>query len=159
MTGTEPRPAVKSPALSANQAAALPMLAGAGVLAGTWALLPRYVGPRLELGPRGDQLEFVDHVMPGAVVIVLSLVALLIVRRVSTGRSLFLAGLGIVVAGLWMNATHFPLVLQATRDEAPWAATLHHSAPGLVVLLIGLGWCLVYRAPSSGRAGVGRRAS
>lgn len=145
-----------TPGLSATRKAALPMLAGAGVLVGTWALLPRYVGPRLELGPRGNQLEFVDHVLPGAAVIALSLVALLIVRRLRSPSPLFLAGLGIVVAALWMNATHFPLVLQATRDEAPWPATLHHSLPGLAVLLVGIGWCLVYRTPRSESAGAGR---
>ena len=126
--------------------AAVPMLAGLGVLVGTWALLPRYGGPRLELGPRGDQLEFVDHVVPGTVVILVSLLALLIGRRATALGPLFGVGLVIVVAGLWMDATHLPLVLQATRDEAPWAATLHHSLPGLAVLLLGVGWCLLFRA-------------
>lgn len=131
-------------ALVRRRLAAVPMLAGLGVLVGTWALLPRYGGPRLELGPRGDQLEFVDHVVPGAVVIVASLLALVLARRVVLGP-LFAVGLAIVVAGLWMDATHLPLVLQATRDEAPWGATLHHSLPGLAVLLLGIGWCLVFR--------------
>lgn len=134
-------------ALLRRKLAAVPMLAGLGVLVGTWALLPRYGGPRLELGPRGDQLEFVDHVVPGAVVIVASLLALLLVRRAALGP-LFAVGLAIVVAGLWMDATHLPLVLQATRNEAPWPATLHHSLPGLAVLLLGVGWCLLFRSRS-----------
>ena len=113
------------------------------------ALLPRYSGPRLELGPRGDLLEFIDHVVPGTVVIVVSLLALLIRRRATTLGPLFGMGLVIVVAGIWMDATHLPLVLQATRSEAPWGATLHHSLPGLAVLLLGAGWCLLFRASAA----------
>lgn len=137
--------------ISAARAAAVPMLAGAGVLLGTWALLPRYVGPALELGPRGDQLEFVDHTVPGALVIVLSLAALLLVRLTAAGTLLFGSGLLIVLAGLWMDATHLPLVLQALRDQAPWPATLHHSLPGVAILLFGILWCLVFRTPSQPR--------
>ena len=142
-------------ALLRRRLAAVPMLAGLGVLVGTWALLPRYGGPRLELGPRGDQLEFIDHVVPGAVVIGVSLLALLIGRRARTLGPLFGVGLVIVVAGLWMDATHLPLVLQATRNEAPWGATLYHSLPGLAVLLLGVGWCLLFRATAAppGRVG------
>lgn len=136
-------------ALVRRRLALVPMLAGLGVLVGTWALLPRYGGPRLELGPRGDQLEFVDHVVPGAVVIVASLLSLLLARRATGLGRLFGVGLAIVVAGLWMDATHLPLVLQATRNEAPWGATLHHSLPGLAVLLVGVLWCLMFRAPAA----------
>ncbi len=142
-------------ALARRRLAAVPMLAGLGVLVGTWALLPRYGGPRLELGPRGDQLEFVDHVVPGTLVIVVSLLALLIGRRATTMGPLFGVGLVILVAGLWMDATHLPLVLQATRGEAPWGATLHHSTPGLAVLLLGVGWCLLFRARTAAPSRVG----
>lgn len=141
-------PAPRTAGLSARRAALLPMLAGLGVLVGTWSLLPRYGGPRLALGPRGDQLEFVDHVVPGTGVIVVSLLALLMAWRRVSPRPLYAAGLAIVVAGFWMDATHAPLVLQATRSEAPWGATLHHSLPGLAVLALGVGWCLVFRPDS-----------
>ncbi len=145
MTDADPRPARRLTTLSATRAAAVPMFAGAGVLVGTWALLPRYVGPRLELGPRRDELEFVDHVLPGAAVIVISLATLLVARYATTTGPLVAAGLGVVLAGLWMDATHLPLVLQAIRGQAPWAATVHHSLPGVAVVLLGVGWCLVYR--------------
>ena len=145
-------------ALVRRRLAAVPMLAGLGVLVGTWALLPRYGGPRLELGPRGDQLEFIDHVVPGAVVIAVSLLALVIARRARTLGPLFGVGLVIVVAGLWMDATHLPLVLQATRNEAPWGATLYHSLPGLAVLLLGVGWCLLFRASAAAPSRVGTQS-
>ena len=122
------------------------MLGGAGVLVGMWALLPRYSGPALELGPRGDQLEFVDHVVPGVAVIVISALAWLLARRFDVAGVLFPAGLGIVLAGFWMTATHLPLVLQATRDQAPWGATIYHSTPGLAVVVLGVVWSKIYYA-------------
>lgn len=110
------------------------------MLVGVWALLPRYSGPALELGPRGDQLEFVDHVVPGMVVIAISALALVLSRRFDIAAVLFPAGLAIVLAGFWMVATHFPLVLQAMRDQAPWGATIYHSLPAVAVLVLGVAW-------------------
>jgi hypothetical protein len=134
-----------APAPPAARSAALPMLAGLGLLVGCWALLPPYSGPFLATD---DTVEVVDHIVPGVVVITLSLGALL-VGRGGRGRALlFPAGLGIVLAGFWMTATHLPLVLQATRQQAPWGATVYHSLPGLAVLLLGVGWALTYRTPA-----------
>ena len=45
-----------------------------------------------------------------------------------------------VLAGLWMTATHLPLIVQARNGEAPWGASLYHSIPGFVVLLFGVVW-------------------
>ena len=110
------------------------------MVVGIWALLPRYSGPALELGPRANQLEFVNHVVPGTVMIVISALALVLSRRYDVAAVLFPAGLAIVLAGFWMVATHFPLVLQATRDQAPWDATIYHSLPAMAVLVLGLVW-------------------
>ena len=44
-----------------------------------------------------------------------------------------------------MTATHLPLMLQATRAEAPWDATIYHSVPGLAVLALGVVWTASYR--------------
>lgn len=127
------------------------MLAGAGLLVGAWALLPPYSGPILNTA---DQVEFADHVVPGIAVIALSLAAVVFARRASNGNLLFAAGLGIVLAGFWMTATHVPLVLQATRGEAPWGATIYHSLPGLAVLALGVAWAAIYRtAPSDATPG------
>jgi hypothetical protein len=125
------------------------MLAGAGLLAGAWALLPPYTGPELTTAAR---VEFADHVVPGVVVVVISALALAVARRTGAGRLMFAAGLGIVLAGFWMTATHLPLVLQATRGQAPWGATVYHSLPGVAVLVLGVVWAAVYRAdpPAAG---------
>lgn len=155
MSKSEPTSAPPGPVtgLSPARAAAVPMLAGAGLLFGTWALLPRYVGPELELGPRGPMLEFIDHTVPGAIVIALSLLALVRGRpgRPGAPSLLFYAGLGVAVAGVWMTATHIPLVKQALQGQAPWDATLHHSLPSAAVLLFGVGWCLLYRVRGDGK--------
>lgn len=125
--------------------AMVPMLAGAGLLAGAWALLPPYTGPALNTAAR---VEFADHVVPGIAVVGISLLSLALARRADAGRLLFAAGLAVVLAGFWMVATHLPLVLQATRQQAPWGATVYHSAPGLAVLGLGVVWAVAYGSHS-----------
>lgn len=116
------------------------MLAGAGLLVGAWALLPPYTGPALNTAGR---VEFADHVVPGVAVVAISALALAVSRRTDPDRILFAAGLGVILAGFWMTATHLPLVLQATRAQAPWGATVYHSLPGLAVLALGLVWAVL----------------
>lgn len=118
------------------------MLAGLGLLVGCWAVLPPYTGPALNTS---DQVEFVDHVVPAIVIIAISVLAFLFGRRPNATSVLFPAGLGIFLAGFWMTATHAPLVLQATRDQAPWDATIYHSLPGLAVLALGAVWAFTFR--------------
>ncbi len=118
------------------------MLAGLGLVVGCWALLPPYTGPALNTAAR---VEFVDHVVPAIVIITISVLAYLFGRRPAATSVLFPAGLGISLAGFWMTATHAPLVLQATRDQAPWGATIYHSAPGLAVLALGAAWAFTFR--------------
>jgi hypothetical protein len=75
------------------------------------------------------------------VVLGVSLWAMVRRRRVaSPGLPMLLAGLAVLLAGIWMVATHVPLVLQATRDEAPVGAVVYHSLPGVVVALVGSVW-------------------
>ncbi len=121
------------------------MLAGLGLVVGSWALLPPYSGPPLNTA---DMVEFVDHVVPGVVVIAISVASLLLARAGRAAGARLPAGLGIVLAGFWMVATHLPLVLQATRQQAPWGATIYHSLPGLAVLALGVAWAVIYRTPA-----------
>ncbi len=97
----------------------------AGLVIGVWAALPHWVTPAINTS---DRAEFADHVVPSIVLITVSIVTLVVLQR-SPGPSafMFVAGLVVVLAGLWMFATHVPLVAQATRDEAPWPATIYHS--------------------------------
>jgi hypothetical protein len=59
---------------------------------------------------------------------------------------MFVAGLAICLAGLWMVATHIPLVAQAARAEpgVTWAATIWHSAAAAVVAVLGVIWVATY---------------
>lgn len=115
----------------------------AGLLAGAWALVTPYTGPALNTAAR---VEFADHGVPGLVVVAISILALCVGGRGDAIPFLFPAGLGVILAGFWMTATHLPLVLQATRGEAPWAGAVHHSLPGVAVLTLGVVWALMYRS-------------
>ena len=118
------------------------MLPGAGLLVGAWAVIPPYMGPKLNVAQR---VEIADHVVPGLLVIGLSLVALVVGSRPRASAFMYLAGLGVVLAGLWMTATHAPLVPQVARDQADVVAVLYHSSPGLAVLALGAAWALGHR--------------
>lgn len=120
----------------------------AGLVLALWATLPMYSGPALTV-KGGDLTEFIDHVVPGIIVAIASLAALLAWRRKGPAlrdpnakQSLvpFAAAAVTLLSGFWMVATHFPLVMQATRGEAPWAGTVYHATASLAVFGFGLLW-------------------
>jgi len=118
---------------------AMPLL---GVAVGLWGMLPRFVDTGLNTE---DTVEVVDHLIPGIVVVVVSLVALAVARKsAKPGPFLFIAGLVVLLAGLFMFATHVPLVMQATRGEAPWGGTVFHTSAALAVFGLGLLWATTY---------------
>lgn len=121
---------------------ALPFL---GLAVAAWALLPPYSGPDLQTEMR---VEIADHVVPSILMIVLSLAALVRRRRAGFGSAassfMLLAGLGILLAGFWMVATHLPLVAQARRGEVPGGTAAYHTAPGVAVILLGLVWAALH---------------
>lgn len=126
----------------APAARSLPVLPLLGVVVGLWGTLPRFLDSGLNTE---DAVETVDHVIPGIVVVVVSLIALAVARRSpKPGPMLFLAGLVVLLAGLFMVATHVPLVMQATRDEAPWGGTVFHTSAALAVFGLGLLWAAGY---------------
>lgn len=113
----------------------------AGLLLGVWSMLPPFTGPPLNTATR---VEVADHVVPGVVLLMASLAALALTRRRSRPALTLMSGLVVLLAGLWMTATHVPLVAQAARGEAPTGATAYHSVPGLVVLALGLCWAAAW---------------
>lgn len=117
-----------------------PGLLAAGLIVGVWATLPPFVGPGLttELST-----EIVDHPVPS--LFVLAVVAWASWARRASELRLFAAGLTIVLAGVWMTATHLPLVAQAVSGQVGWAPTISHTLPGLAVLGLGAVWTLRYR--------------
>ncbi|HUR17872.1 MAG TPA: hypothetical protein VMZ51_02910 [Acidimicrobiales bacterium] len=133
-------------------AQALPLL---GLIAAIWALLPPYSGPDLATEMR---VEIADHVVPSILLVALSLASLIRARRLGSplgsGTFMLLAGLGILLAGFWMVATHLPLVAQARRGDVPGGTAAYHTAPGLAVMVLGLVWTVLHwndAAPESQR--------
>jgi hypothetical protein len=119
-----------------------------GVLVGVWAGLPRFVGPDLNVSAK---TEVVDHVVPALVIIVLSVIALVFGRRRAAADTfMFIAGLALCLAGLWMVATHLPLVVEAAKGEAraTWGAVVWHSVPAVAVALLGVIWLVICWSPN-----------
>lgn len=113
---------------------ALPVVA---LVVAAWALLPPYTGPELGTSQR---VEVADHVVPALLMVAVSVATLVRARRPGPSLLPLGSGLGVVLAGLWMTATHVPLVAQATRDEVTAGTAAYHTAPGLVVLAVGVVW-------------------
>lgn len=94
------------------------------------------------------RVEIADHVVPSILIIVLSVAAL--ARKRPTGAApeagsfMLIAGLGILLAGFWMVATHVPLVAQARRGEVPGGTAAYHTVPGVAVMLLGLLWTTLH---------------
>jgi len=112
-----------------------------GLVVALWASLPQWSGPKLNVAA---STEVVDHIFPAIIVALSSVVAILAGRRPQgPGAIRLIAGLAVLLAGLWMMATHIPLVAEATRDEAPWPATIYHTSSALAVFGLGLLWATV----------------
>lgn len=106
-----------------------------------WATLPQWTGPKLNVAAA---TEVADHTIPAVFVVLASVVGILAGRRAQgPGAVRLMAGMVVVLAGLWMLATHLPLVAQATREEAPWPATIYHTSSALAVFGLGLLWSAV----------------
>lgn len=131
-----------TPRRDAPPARSLPALPFLGMVVGLWGMLPRFVESGLDTDER---VEFVDHFIPGLAVVVVAVVALAVARRSpQPGPFLFLAGLIVLLAGLFMVATHVPLVMQANRGEAPWGGTIFHTSAALAVFCLGAVWASTY---------------
>lgn len=114
-----------------------------GLAFGVWATLPPFVGPSLAVARR---VEIADHFVPGVIVLLVALAALVVCRRPTdpAATPMLLGGLTVAMAGLWMTATHVPLVAQALRDEVAMGSAAYHTAPGVAVLALGLVWAGAY---------------
>ena len=113
-------------------------LLAAGIAAGVLGSLPFFVTPELDTA---RSAEIADHVVPGVLVLVAAgSVFLGHRRRGVTPMSFLVAGLAILLAGIWMVSTHVPLLNQARQGDAPWGASLYHSAAAVIVLAVGVAW-------------------
>lgn len=100
---------------------------------GAWGFAAPYAGKALGLVVVTRPIvEVVDHVVPGLVVLAMA-IASIVTRRISLPAA-FLVSL----AGLWMTATHVPLVAQALRGGVDMKAALFHSIPGAMITVLGV---------------------
>jgi hypothetical protein len=121
----------------ARWAAALVGLA-AWAIAVPW--LAAAVGLELDVATR---LEIADHVIPGLVM--LAGAALLAMRGGMPGSTVWLgAGAVAFLTGLWITATHVPLIPDALEGVAPWGAALLHLSAGPPILVLGV--CMLLRS-------------
>lgn len=146
-TGSKGAQPKKAPAPAAAPApgpdlARLMPLVGLGVA--VWASLPQYSGPKLYVEA---SKEVADHIIPAILVFLACIVGILAGRRPQgPGALRLIAGMAVLLAGLWMMATHVPLLLQTIRggpDAASWPATIYHFASALAVFGLGLLWSTV----------------
>jgi len=111
---------------------------GALAVAAVWAMavpwIARALGQTLDVTTR---LEVIDHVVPGAAVLVCCALA------GAAGEFVRLSAAGVaLLAGLWITATHVTLVSEAADGITPWGAALLHLSAGPPVLLLSL-WMLL----------------
>lgn len=122
-------------------AARLPLI---GLLIGIWAIIPPYVVAFGALHVESRK-EIADHLIPGIVVIATCVLGLLLVRSPTpSSLLLFMAGGVIALCGFWMTATHVPLISDARSKQVPGGAVIWHGLPGLVVLLLGVVWTILF---------------
>lgn len=126
---------------SADAPARPPVLPLIGLAVGLWAMVPPYVGPKL--ANLQSRVEIADHIVPGVVLLAVSAVCVIRARRGPVTDSFpLVAGFTVALAGLWMTATHLPLLKQAQHHEAGvrMGTAIWHTTPGVVVLVLGLAW-------------------
>ncbi|MGH9077132.1 MAG: hypothetical protein ACRDY0_06735 [Acidimicrobiales bacterium] len=131
------RPAEAGPAPEVRSPAAL---LAAGLVVGLYAMAPGFYLDGLKVR-RGA--EIVDHVVPGVVVLAMVCVAIFWGQRslpVMIGT-----GMVVLLAGLWMVATHLGLFRQGLRNQAPWGAVAYHCSTAAAVFVLGAVWVWRYR--------------
>jgi hypothetical protein len=116
-----------------------------GLGVAVWAALPWAFGPQVNVAD--ESVEIVNHVLPSIVVALASVVALL--ARPRPGRvtaTRFFCGLVVLLAGLFVMATHIPLLLQAARGEhgTDWVTAIWHNSAAFAVFGLGLLWTVTH---------------
>jgi hypothetical protein len=114
------------------------------VALGAWSILPPYIGPSLGMDlDVSSGVEFVDHAIPGALVVIGGTVSAVLVRGGAAGSLADVVALGVCcLAGFWEVATHFTLWLDAGEPGKPWDAVILHTTAGPVITILA-GWLLL----------------
>ena len=125
------------------QTSTLPLI---GLVIGVWANLPPYIKIFGDLNVE-DRVEIADHVLPGSVVLAVSVLGYFLLRSPTPSQMLlFVCGGLITLAGFWMVVTHVGLISQARQNIVPAGAVAWHGLPGVTVTLLGLVWTIRFWA-------------
>ncbi|HVL97624.1 MAG TPA: hypothetical protein VM266_17350 [Solirubrobacteraceae bacterium] len=109
------------------------------VVAAAWAIAVPYLA-RLDVDPT---VEVVDHVVPG--VILLAAAGAVLGAGWRPGSAPWLAAAAVaLLAGLWITATHVPLLPEILDGTAPALTGLLHLSAGPPVAATGL-WMVLAR--------------
>jgi predicted membrane channel-forming protein YqfA (hemolysin III family) len=117
---------------------------------GLWTIVVPYIGNALGLDVNVRAIiEFVDHVVPGVLVVAAALyLRKLARRRRLAGEPTALLASGVAfLAGFWVFATHAPLVRDAANDRLPWDAAIWHSIAALPIVGLAI-WFVVRSIPA-----------
>lgn len=105
--------------------------AGLLLVFGLWGTLAPYASTAAGYHiPVPAKVEFVDHVVPGAVILAAALFA------VFSGKLPLLAALAATLGGFWMTMTHLLTLRDGFLGRISLQATLIHSLPGLAILIV-----------------------
>lgn len=134
---TSPR-ASREPASTEARHQRVRRLGAALIAVGVWGTLAPYAGPDV---PVSSTIEFVDHVVPGLIVLAATLYS------VQRGAFEFLPAAVALLAAFWMTVTHVPLIRDAARGAASWDGAIWMFAPSaLLLLLTGLAFAWAWAA-------------
>lgn len=126
------------------------MLPWAGLVVALLAVQPPYAR-HLTTETR---VEVADHVVPAVLIFGVSVAMVMRARRrvAEIGSFPLVAGFLMLLAGLWMTATHIPLVNQARRgtNDVSYLDAVWHTFPGVLVLVLGLVWTTAWWSASPG---------
>lgn len=112
----------------------------AGLVIGLYSMAPGFYLGGLQV-KRGA--EVVDHVAPGLVV--LAMVFIAIRWGAASLSAMVIAGVVVLLAGLWMVATHVGLFRQGIHHQAAWGPVAYHCSTAVLVFLLGAAWVYRYR--------------
>lgn len=98
---------------------------------GFWGLVAPYASTAAGYPiPVPAKVEFVDHVVPGVVVLGVAMFGIF------TGRISLVPALAATLGGFWMAMTHLLTLRDGIRGLVSLQAALFHSLPGFLILLV-----------------------
>jgi hypothetical protein len=109
---------------------------------GLWGLVAPYLSTAAGYPiPVPARVEFVDHVIPGIIILGVAIFAMF------SGRLPLVPALAATLSAFWMTLTHLPALRDGFRGVISMQAALIHSVPGIAILaLAGLAAVRGYRA-------------